>query len=556
MELDDLLAELTAENTTTETPASFNEVYDKFANDLYNEVCSWSNLKREAMMADAVQRFSDALPHRLIDDVTIALVGAGGLGNWIWRVLLGMGFTNLAIFDDDKVGIENIGPQAHNMIDIDLYKVEAIRRSAMAFRGVNLRVFTKRVYSFDDIHESLGYTPDIVIGATDSATFRNALINELAMGSMGELTLFIDLRMSLGDWNAYITTPKLIADNPGRLQHIYSNYVAEACFDPEEAVQEPCTARAITYTGANVASYVGAFLHWWFTKAREYDANWFADHFYSPFRNDSATFNWAYTHSSRDFSPETQTVAQHRRIVESNINNASLDAFQKFYRQHMCDGPVAHNGVTHQAFRGISAEGHDMLRVYHRNLLMQLDLDANTVEMADTSLVVTPMREMYSYYKRGWFEMSFLMLDDWLKKNSIKLLFIGDGYAYLLDMTDGKANAYKAHVLDNKEVELGAEVPLTSLLDKQWSDYVEILENDQRCDYKLISSAHETQPQPEPQPEQPNTARLLDVPAGSEIELEGIRYIVVEHLGKATKLTADNNETYVYATSTMEVTCC
>ena len=41
-----------------------------------------------------------------------------------------------------------------------------------------------------------------------------------------------------------------------------TEFLTEALFDGSEAIQEPCTARAIVYTGVNIASYIGAILHY------------------------------------------------------------------------------------------------------------------------------------------------------------------------------------------------------------------------------------------------------------------------------------------------------
>lgn len=176
---------------------------------------------------EADTRFSTALPLNRLKMKTVAIVGAGGLGNWQWRVLLGMGFRNIAIYDDDTVGIENIGPQAHSLLDIGIPKVEAVRQAGIQYRGVEILSRQKRVYTYGEICEDLGYSPDIVITCTDSTAFRNGFINTLFSEELLGIAsgrplnednfpeLFLDYRMSLGDWTGYAipvrSTAKLLS---------------------------------------------------------------------------------------------------------------------------------------------------------------------------------------------------------------------------------------------------------------------------------------------------------------------------------------------------------
>jgi hypothetical protein len=44
---------------------------------------------------------------------------------------------------------------------------------------------------------------------------------------------------------------------------VVREYIDEALFEQEEAVQEPCTARALGYTGENVAAYVSSLVDFW-----------------------------------------------------------------------------------------------------------------------------------------------------------------------------------------------------------------------------------------------------------------------------------------------------
>lgn len=218
--------------------------------------------------------FSTALNLNRVRNALVAIVGAGGLGNWQWRILAAMGFRRIAIYDNDEVGIENVGSQAHSVFDLGLPKVEAIENSALTYRGIKIIGRKRRVYSYSEICADLNEDPDIVIGCTDSADFRNGFIDLLCSSicSYSEEAhlpdLFIDYRMSLGDWVGYITPAKALRQYINKSE--FCNwYKRTAVFSESEAVHEPCTERAIAYTGANVASFTGALLHWFFSGGRQ-----------------------------------------------------------------------------------------------------------------------------------------------------------------------------------------------------------------------------------------------------------------------------------------------
>lgn len=269
--------------------------------------------------ADADIRFSTAMNLRAVRNTCCCIIGAGGLGNWQWRILLSMGFRQVVIYDDDMVSIENIGPQAHSIFDIGLPKVEGVRRAALQYRGIGIVARNKRVMTLSDIHNDLGYVPDVIIGCTDSADFRNSFIGSLERtlrhsGSSNPSQLpqlWIDYRMALGDWNAYIVPARamVMVPIPGwsvLIDRFFTKYRREACFDASDAVQEACTERAISYTGASVASFTGALLHWWFSTGKQELSD--SAKLHNEFLAQKGTqFSWKMSYSSRDFEPISPT---------------------------------------------------------------------------------------------------------------------------------------------------------------------------------------------------------------------------------------------------------
>ena len=304
----------------------------------------------EFNMDDADTRFSTALNLRAVKQASCCIIGAGGLGNWQWRILLSMGFRQVIIYDDDTVGIENVGPQAHSIFDIGLPKVEAVRRAALQYRGLSIVARQKRVMTHADIADDLGFVPDIIIGCTDSAEFRNSFIHKLRESVMEHIRngtgntvrdklpqLFIDYRMSLGDWNAYIIPARNMGlserESFGDASMFFSTYMDEACFQAEDAVREACTERAISYTGASVASFTGALLHWWFSGGRNgllEDGNMLYKEFLRTGGN--TKFTWKMSYSSRDWESVTPTRRElflERKLAEERGRlNAARDELE------------------------------------------------------------------------------------------------------------------------------------------------------------------------------------------------------------------------------------
>ena len=288
-------------------------------------------------LSQADARFSTALNLALVRSGSVAIVGAGAIGNAQWRAVLGMGFRIVAVYDDDVVGLENIGPQGHNLMDLGLPKVEAVRRAALAYRGIEIMARNRRVDTLADIAADLGYMPDYVITCTDSTTFRNGFIGELGermdrlLKELGTISpgerwtaiertvpaLVLDYRMSLGDWNCFVVPCRAIANvDPfmRQFKKIWKTYTDVSVFEPDQAVQEPCTERSIVYTGANAASYTGALLHWWLAKGQ---ARLTTDKDVLAFFNleeeeeaKETAFSWLMSYSSQDWRQITSTSAE------------------------------------------------------------------------------------------------------------------------------------------------------------------------------------------------------------------------------------------------------
>ena len=148
--------------------------------------------------------------------------------------------------------------------------------------------------------------------------------------------------MALGDWCCYAI--------PVRLMRRYWNsvemYRNAAIFSQEEALQEACTERAISYTGAGAAAFTGAFLHWfygggraWLSSAPGSVGNYFGNNISVPPSEEQGAFSWYVSYSSRDWEPITDTprvkklTAAHKKKIdkiEEQIENLQAQALAPY----------------------------------------------------------------------------------------------------------------------------------------------------------------------------------------------------------------------------------
>jgi hypothetical protein len=163
---------------------------------------------------DADTRFSTAINMNRVKSTSVAIVGAGGIGSWVTRALVGLGFNNITLIDDDIIEHHNVGPQGHSITDIGLHKVDAMYTELLKMRGTPIIRRKVRIRDFAHLVNVVGEVPDIFITAVDNMDFRNKINEYLITHLLGsyqnsiELNsevpkLYIDLRMSMGEWNAF-----------------------------------------------------------------------------------------------------------------------------------------------------------------------------------------------------------------------------------------------------------------------------------------------------------------------------------------------------------------
>jgi hypothetical protein len=182
----------------------------------------------------------------------ITIIGAGAVGSFTTLSLAKMGFTNITVFDFDKIDVENMNCQFYRFGDIGSFKVEALKDLVKDFTRVEIN-------AVNGLYES-GYFKGIVISAVDSMKVRKLIWDnhkDIAIGTK----LIIDPRMGAESALIY-------AMNPWNSKDVES--YEKALYSDENAVAEDCTAKATMYTATMLAGQVCKIVKDYLTKSVPY----------------------------------------------------------------------------------------------------------------------------------------------------------------------------------------------------------------------------------------------------------------------------------------------
>lgn len=167
----------------------------------------------------------------------IHVVGAGAVGSFTVLSLAKMGFTNISVYDDDEVSVENMNCQFYRFSDIGTHKVAALFSLVKDFTGTEIKMYQHRVGS--------DFRPrGILIVAVDSMQARIDLWN--ANEFNGELTAFIDPRMAVEAIAIRTVVP---------LSERAKSY-PNSLHSDADSIPERCTAKATMYTSLLISGLV------------------------------------------------------------------------------------------------------------------------------------------------------------------------------------------------------------------------------------------------------------------------------------------------------------
>lgn len=168
--------------------------------------------------------------------VPIKIIGGGAIGSMATLMLAKVGFTNIEVYDFDRVEAHNIPNQFYPLDSIGEYKVMALKGIIKNFTGVEITANP----------EAWCYQPlrGIVISSVDSMKVRKELFDVTCMDE--DITWMIDPRMGGLEYRVLIVN-KDRKDN-------YSWY------PDSEAVQDACGAQSIMFNVGLIGSIVGSIV--------------------------------------------------------------------------------------------------------------------------------------------------------------------------------------------------------------------------------------------------------------------------------------------------------
>jgi len=181
-------------------------------------------------------RQSDLIPSETLD-TSITIIGAGAIGGWTALSLAKMGMNNLTVYDFDKVEEENLNSQFYSKDDLNKPKVECLQRWIEMMSGIKINTIT-------DKYIKQPIPSKIIISAVDQMYVRKDIFDN-NHGGVSEY--LIDPRM--GAENALLYVVDLDSDES---KDSYRN----TFYSDDEAVQEPCTAKATIYTASLLSGLV------------------------------------------------------------------------------------------------------------------------------------------------------------------------------------------------------------------------------------------------------------------------------------------------------------
>lgn len=169
---------------------------------------------------------------------SISVIGCGGIGSPTVLALSKMGCGQITVYDPDRVEAHNLHNQFFRLDDRHQAKVTALTSIVQSFTGTEIRGLQEKV-----VEQRL---QGLVIGAVDSMDSRKKIWKNCIRFNP-EISLYIDARMSSEVCRIFSIRPI----DPEEVR-----FYEETLYSDAEALEEPCTSRAIIYNVLMAASLI------------------------------------------------------------------------------------------------------------------------------------------------------------------------------------------------------------------------------------------------------------------------------------------------------------
>lgn len=186
--------------------------------------------------------------HRQLDIVNpdklaaqqVTLVGAGGIGSPTALLLAKLGVQNLTVYDPDVIEEHNLPNQMYRLGDLGRPKVEALAEVCQQFAGLT-------IHAIQEEFPLTGTPQGTVIVTVDSMAVRSVIWE--AMKYQPRLQHLLDARMGAEEGRLYTLRP----NDPDHVDRYEKTLYSDG-----ESLELPCTARAIGYNTAFLASLIAS----------------------------------------------------------------------------------------------------------------------------------------------------------------------------------------------------------------------------------------------------------------------------------------------------------
>lgn len=186
-------------------------------------------------------RQMDILSPQQMQDIEVTLIGAGGIGSSTALCLAKMGLPRMTVYDHDTIEEHNLPNQIYWSGSEGQMKVHTLKEMLFDFSRCETDSYSLK-------YESQPLS-GIVISGVDSMSVRQNIWRNVQR-DVNSVDLYIEARMGAEVAVVYTLFPK----NRKQGEWYKTNFL----YDDMDAIEAPCTARAIFYCGFMVASLIGS----------------------------------------------------------------------------------------------------------------------------------------------------------------------------------------------------------------------------------------------------------------------------------------------------------
>lgn len=184
--------------------------------------------------------------------LNIVIGGVGGIGSWFAVLISRTGEHTLALYDIDTVEGTNLAGQFYTSADINVSKVEAVKRHILNMSGTDCQVFAIN----EPVDENTPGEP-IMVSCFDNMKARRHMFEAWKRVVTDEPKIFIDGRMNAENFQMFCVTPDRIDEYE---KHLFSDDMVEDL---------PCTYKSTSHTAAMLAAKMVTLLTNWVSNVKQ-----------------------------------------------------------------------------------------------------------------------------------------------------------------------------------------------------------------------------------------------------------------------------------------------